>query len=239
MSLYLLCFVVLVFSLFLYPKMKTKRQVTRWYQHWEIEKHQRTFNQLYDDVNGFQISRGARDNSIDAPEYVYGEVDFPSFIALISLCNPNENSVFYDLGSGTGKAVLACTMVFKMKKSCGIELFASLHTQALQQRKKLAQLTAYQLTAPQIEFIHTNFLHANLMDATIVFINATALLGSRWHEVCKRLENHTSPHALIISTSKPILSSALTVIKETKVRMSWGIVSAYIHQHSQAIDNIE
>lgn len=69
------------------------------------------FQNLYEDVDGYSISRKAR-VKMDAFAYTYGEIEFLSFIALLSLVKPNENSVFYDLGSGTGKAVIAAAMVY-------------------------------------------------------------------------------------------------------------------------------
>ena len=63
----------------------------------------------------------------DAIEYVYGEIEFLPFIALLSLDKPDSKTVFYDLGSGIGKAVLACAMVYPVHKSVGVELLPELY----------------------------------------------------------------------------------------------------------------
>lgn len=73
-------------------------------------------------------------------EYAYGEIKFMSFIALLSLTNPDADTVFYDLGSGIGKAVLACSMVFPIRKSVGVELFPELYVDACTRAKDLAKI---------------------------------------------------------------------------------------------------
>lgn len=85
-------------------------------------------------------------------EYSYGEIEFFSFIALLSLINPNENTVFYDLGSGTGKAVIACGMVFPVQKSIGIELFPELYLHSCQQVEQLAAIKQYDTQAQKLSF---------------------------------------------------------------------------------------
>ncbi|WP_242602198.1 hypothetical protein [Legionella nagasakiensis] len=174
------------------------------------------------------MSRKARENQ-DAMEYLYGEVDFISFIALLSCARPNKNTIFYDLGSGIGTAVLACTMVFHVKKSCGIELFSTLHNTALKQKENLRQTPGYATVARKIHFIHGDFLKTDFREATLIFINATAFIGDTWTALCQRLEN-VSPGTIIITTSKKIPSTVFSVMHATTVKMSWGLVTAYIQR---------
>ncbi|PJD94082.1 MAG: hypothetical protein CK424_00555 [Legionella sp.] len=172
----------------------------------------------------------ARTNA-DAFEYVYGEIDNTSLIALMSLINPNSSTIFYDLGSGVGKAVLMCAMVFDLKKACGIELFPLLHDAAQQQLTALSTDQAYHHTAKKIEFICASFLDIDFSDATLIFISATGLFGDTWVALNQRLEQ--LPNApIIITTTKKLLSSKFTIHRITRVQMSWGIVDAYIQQNT-------
>lgn len=205
-----------------------QRRLARWRRSLELDRHQAVFNDLYADTDGFQLSKYARQGN-DAMEYVYGEIDFESFIALLSLCKPDSDSIFYDLGSGVGKAVLACAMVFNVRKSCGIELFENLHHCAERQRRRLAALTEYKDKSQAIELIHADFLNIPLSDASLVFVNASAWFGEFWEKTSQHLEQ-LKPGALIISTSKALVSNVFQTRHITTVKMSWGVVNAYIQQ---------
>ena len=177
---------------------------------------------------GFELSKKARVTG-DAFEYTYGEIEFIPFIALIAMTKPTPNTRFYDLGCGTGKAVISCAMVFEMGHYCGIELFKELSDAALTQKERLTQLSAYENRAKKITFIHDNFLNADLSDATLIFINATALIGPTWEKLNEKLSK-TPPGSVVICTTKKLISTAFYVTNITKVEMSWGITVAYIHR---------
>ena len=211
-------------------RWQKQRPIQQWYKQLNLKKHQLIFNELFSKVDGFTLSQEAR-NAFDAMEYTYGEIDFISFIALISLAHPNTNTVFYDLGSGTGKAVFACAMVFDIKKSCGIELFSPLHQAALSLQDDLQNYADYQSKSKTIHLINHNFLHVDFNDATLIFINATALFGETWTTLIQRLE-HTNPCSIIITTSKKLNSNVFILLRSVTVQMSWGLVEAHIHQHT-------
>lgn len=174
------------------------------------------------------MSREARAEH-DAIEYTYGEIDFIPFIALLSLTKPDEQTIFYDLGSGTGKAVLACAMVFNVQKSCGIEIFPQLHHAALMQQQRLLELPDYKMKAAHIDFINMDFLQTGISDATLIFINTTALFGETWLALNNYLK-HVKIYTTIITTSKKLLSDDFVVKRITTVQMSWGLVDAYIQE---------
>lgn len=226
---WLLISLVIIIVAFLYSKnSRRKIYISRWRKALELNKHAAIFEQLYADIDGFSISRQERAVH-DSPEYVYGEIIFEPFIALLSLCQPNSSTVFYDLGSGTGKAVLACAMVFNVKKSCGIELFPALHSAASSLQQRLMLNAEYQENASRIEFKNSDFLKIELADASLVFINATAFFGEVWLAISAHMEQ-LKPGTLVISTSKPLHSGQFLTIHKTEVAMSWGIVSAFIQQ---------
>lgn len=215
-----LCFAYLLIKVF---KNKNKMQIRRWKQALNLDQHLALFETLYAEVNGFYLSKQARSRQ-DALEYIYGEIDFLSFIALLSLTKPNANTVFYDLGSGVGKAVIACALVYPVKKSIGIELLPELHHSAKQCAQRLRQVRQ----ALNIQFILNDFLEQNLEEATLIFINATTIIGPSWEKLCQHL-NRLSKEPIIITTSKPLVSLVFTPKIKTIVQMSWGPVAAYIH----------
>lgn len=202
-------------------------KIYRWRSALALDKHHRIYQQIIYGIDGFKLSRLAR-TKIDAMEYVYGEIEFLPFIALLSLTKPNENTVFYDLGSGSGKAVIAMAIVFPVKKSCGVELFAELYAAGIEQQRRLARVPDYETAATRIDFIHDNFINTNIHDATLIYINATGFFGDIWNVLNRKLEE-ISTCLTVITTSKPLKSQAFTLQKITAVQMSWGVVKAYIH----------
>ena len=203
----------------------------RWYRSLDLKKHQKNFDALFQGINGFALSQLARKKE-DAMEYTYGEIEFLPFIALLSLVKPDQNTVFYDLGSGTGKAVLACAMVYPIKKSCGIELFDELHQSACEQKNHMQTIQDYQQKAQAIDFICNNFLNADFSDATLIFINATALFGQTWDDLIQRLRQ-LKTGTLILTTSKKLPSDAFEIKKATRIQMSWGVVRVFIFQRAE------
>lgn len=204
-------------------------EIWLWRRRLKLKQHALQFNQLYQGVNGFILSKQARQQK-DACEYVYGEIEFESFIALLSLCRIHSDSVFYDLGSGTGKAVIAAAMVFQLKKSIGVELFSTLHDTAALQQQKLSGQGLYQSVAPKIQFINQDFLKLNYDGATLLFINATAFFDPYWQTISKHLENCLSPGTVVLTSSKALRSQQFLTLKTTSIAMNWGIVDIFMQQ---------
>ena len=220
----LLALSLLVFILRRYQK---GRHIRQWKKALHLHEHQQVFQNIYQNTNGFILSQQARQKN-DAPEYVYGEIEFIPFIALLSLISPNDKTIFYDLGCGTGKAVLACAMVFPVHQSVGVELFPELYLSACKQAEQLAQIANYSEQIKKIKFISGDFLETNLNDATLIFINSSALFGPTWEKLCERL-NHLPHLDTVITTSKALHSDKFSIIQRVPVAMSWGVVYAYIH----------
>ena len=63
----------------------------------------------------------------DEKNLIYGEVDFHSFFRVLRKINPVKGGTFYDLGSGTGRAVLAARFTRDFSKCIGIEILHGLH----------------------------------------------------------------------------------------------------------------
>lgn len=224
---------IILVSLIIYKDLKNKLQIHRWKKALNLKNHQKTFHGIYKSTNGFQISKQARLPK-DAPEYTYGEIEFVTFIALLSQTNINQDTIFYDLGSGTGKAVLACAMVFPVKKACGIELFTNLYKASRQQRDKLSTLAEYQDKTKNIQFINSDFLEVDFSDANLIFINATAFIGDIWEKLNAKLAKLPS-EVTIFSASKKLVTDRFSLVKTTRMQMSWGVVYVYVYSKVVAL----
>jgi hypothetical protein len=97
------------------------------------EKAEAVFNQLFNDCSievAKQASKGERANKNLTKErsLIYGEVEFASFnVVLRKICtNLSPGGNFYDIGSGSGRAVFAARLTQDFNKCTGIELMEDL-----------------------------------------------------------------------------------------------------------------
>jgi len=198
---------------------KAKYQRLMWRKTYRIPQNIQGTQQLYQDIDGFELSRLEKQNRLDL-SLTYGEIDLESFLALLSLVKPSSQDVFYDLGSGIGKTVIAAAKTYQFKKAYGIETLHSLH-QVAEHKKSLCELTSF------VEFKHQNIMEANWSDADILFINVASFVAHDWHGLCEKLIRYPVP--TIITCSKPLPKEHFD-IQATQVLCSWGIVPAYIHR---------
>ena len=71
---------------------------------------------------------------------IYGEVDYHSFYRVLRKINAPAGSVFYDLGSGTGKAVFVARLTQDFSRCIGIEVLSALHQRAQAVTDRLVEL---------------------------------------------------------------------------------------------------
>ncbi|WP_367608025.1 hypothetical protein [Legionella sp. W05-934-2] len=226
-SLWLVLALVSIMVLLL-PAYFRNNRLKIWRKELDIDKHESVFNDLYLEINGFEASKLARQQK-DEFALTYGEIRFQSFIALLSLCKPGQETIFYDLGSGAGKAVVAAAMVFPLKKATGIERLNTLDEQAQQIKQRLITHPNYIHKEPVIHFNHNDFLLCDWCDGNLIFINSTAIIGDLWSQLMDKLALLKND-AIVITTTKSIPLESYTIIYCTDVLMSWGIVKAYIHR---------
>lgn len=76
--------------------------------------------------------------------------------------------IFYDLGAGAGKGVIAASLLHSFEKCKGIELLQSLHKMSLELKEKVflhkveieeeVRQTDHDYRIPEIEFIHADLI---------------------------------------------------------------------------------
>lgn len=210
-----------------FKRYLTFLHIRRWKRSLDVEKLHDIFKELFAQIDGFALSQTVRQKQ-DAIDYVYGEIEFVPFVALLSLAKLQPEDVFYDLGCGIGKAVFACAMVFELKKCVGIELLVPLYEGACSQIDVINTMKP-QLNYSPVVFIQGDFFEINFDDATCIFINSTAFFGSTWENICSKIDK-LPLCTRVITTSKPLMGHGFHLIHTTKMETSWGVISAYIHE---------
>lgn len=200
----------------------------------EITQATEIFDRLYTGVPGYEIAQsekkrvGKQDSST-----TYGEIVPQAFHEVLSAVSPREGEVFFDLGSGTGKATLMAALSFPFSRSVGIELLPGLGDAA---RQVLAQFDAQVRPAlgpeyqqRKIEYIDGDFLQVDLSQADIVFAHGTcypheliAQLGAKLAEL--------RTGARVILVGHTFDTPELGFIKMMLMRADWGTALAALYQ---------
>jgi SAM-dependent methyltransferase len=184
----------------------------------------RKCDRIYQNICGFTLAVNARtQQQLFSYEYIYGEINYQSFIKLLNKCEITSRSIFYDLGSGLGKAVICAALLYDFKKVCGIEQLQLLHEQA-----KLAE---QQTAKNNIHFYHADILTHDWHDADIIFINASAYIGDFWQQLLKKLIELKKGTQIIV-VSKLLPEEYFTVKYSDFMPMSCGIVRVGVYEMS-------
>lgn len=193
------------------------------------------FSKLYEGINATALSLQERKekNLYEDYTYTYGEVTFYSFVNLLEIVQPKPGEVFYDLGSGAGKAVFIAGLVFDLGKACGIEKLTGLYNLSSQLVEKLKTIPETQQYFPNkqfnIEFIHGDILSQDISDANIVFISATCFRGEFWDRVVGKLAKLKTGTRVILG-SVALNIGGYKLIHTNLHLMSWGMSTVFIYE---------
>jgi trans-aconitate methyltransferase len=180
---------------------------------------------LYKNISGEQLSKQDRGTIInDDFSLVYGEIVFESFVELLERANPKKDEVFYDLGSGTGKAVITSALTQNFSKCVGVELLPSLYKASESVLGKLTE-SAY----PEIKFIQGDLFQIDISEANIVFINATGFFGETFYALVTKLKSLT-PGTRIIIISKELKSKQFQLQHQDVHLMSWAWTRGSVYE---------
>lgn len=206
-----------------------------------IKKTEHLLKGLYKNVRATRVSRNEckQMGLTNQHEFIYGEIQFLSFFSILDKIRPRAHEKFYDLGCGGGKATISAALFFDVAQSVGIELLPGLCTLANQQlikaqheihSNKAIDAPLYLQKLSRVQFINGNFLHHDFSDGDIIFINATALPGNIWDELCVKLLQ-LKPGSRVIVTTKTVSHHAFELIYQGRELMSWGMNSVRIYTH--------
>jgi SAM-dependent methyltransferase len=184
-----------------------------------MDEANQLYNELFFDTSlevGKTLSKNERDEKLLAAEksLIYGEVEFNSFYRVLRKINPAPGTVFYDLGSGTGKAVFAARFAYDFSKCIGIEILSSLHEQGekvlLRYNKDFKNNLA--LGQSQHAMLYEgSFLDFDWFDGELVFANSTCYddqLMLALSDMAGRLQ----PGAIVVTFTKGMSSDKVCYI---------------------------
>lgn len=192
---------------------------------------------MYEGIDSYMISSSARKK---LPYYdrshTYGEVLPESFYKILSAVKPKEDEVFYDLGSGTGRAVFLAGLLYPFSRVNGIEKLSELW-----QTSKIIQNKFDSEVRPglpdgkknlRINFIRGDFLEVDFFDADVIFAHATCFHDEFLMELQRRFL-YLKKGARLITVTKTLSLPILDYVKTETHRLSWG--NSTIHYYLKTI----
>lgn len=200
----------------------------------DLIQAKKLFNQLYEKVDGRALSlKGREEMELKSKSFVYGEVVPDTFYEIIQDLQPKPSDIFYDLGSGTGKAIFLAHWLFEFRKCIGIELLDTLYNASVEVMKRyeteIKPKLRYKLENSEMQLIHGDILKYDMSDADIIFVNSTCFQEDLMTALDEKLEC-VRPNAHIITLSKPLKSPYYYQYKHKLYDFSWGQATAFYHR---------
>ena len=166
---------------------------------------------------------------------IYGEVLFHTLNEIFEKTREKygleQGGIFYDLGSGIGKAVVSAAILHDFSTCIGIEILPELYNLSLcLQQKYLKHKNKYTYlrdSTNDVRFINDDMFNYNWTDATCFFANSTCFD----EDLIKKISNYPVKSGTVcISTTKRMLKSSWQLLETCHKDMSWGKATVYIHK---------
>ncbi len=185
------------------------------------------------------LSREERTNKdlLTTSSLTYGEIDYGSFYKIMKRLGPCRDLKFYDLGSGTGRAIIESRLMADFKSIRGIEILNGLHNAAEQIVQDFnsdagdvgyKHNLAYQ-DAGDMGVVEGSILDLDWTDGDIIFANSTCFSPELIDKISS-LGEGLRPGAIVITFTKGLTSTAFELLDKTRLKMSWGPATVYIHR---------
>ncbi|CAD8090348.1 unnamed protein product [Paramecium sonneborni] len=180
-------------------------------------------------------------NHLTSNSLSYGEIEFTSLSMVFQQVQPNKGGVFYDLGSGIGKSVIAASLMHQFDICKGIEYLHSLHEQACKLKQEvekqkslieqeMEQIGVYDYQQPKIEFIQGDFRELDWSDGTFLFASTTCFDPDLMKQLSKKAADLKEGSYFITVTKTLEPQIGWDLIKSIKVQLSWGLATIHIQQ---------
>ena len=176
------------------------------------------------DISRQEVARAKKEGRYDEVAGLgYGEVDVEAFGSFIKgLPSTHANGVFLDLGSGSGKAVLAAAFEGCFSSCIGVEIVGPLHTLATQALERAREIDADK--ASRVSFVQGDmFAKEELWRlADVVLITCTLFTDDMMARLDRAVDELIRPGTIVITTTRRLNSMRARQISEGRVKYAKG-----------------
>ena len=197
----------------------------------DVDTARMLYNRLYKGVDGFSASMGNRRRlQLHSKELTYGETTFNAMSTILEYVNPKPDDVFYDLGCGAGKAVIAAALLRDWKKLLGIEILEDVYTVAQGVLKQLEEYNQnLETPLPPVQFVNADLTTYDFSNGNVVYIASTCFDYDFMNNLAKRCERLASG-SRIITLTKELNSPELHHANKMTMIMSWGDTTVHTYE---------
>ena len=185
------------------------------------------FNELFKEVDGRVISQSERnEKKIVGSQYIYGEIELVHFLLLLKIACNKVKGVFWDLGSGTGKALIAASLSnMSFSKICGVEILEGLYNTSITIINKYCENT--KTGQDKFKLVNGDMKEVDWSDGDVVYIASICFSDDLIRDIAEKGKALKSG-AKIISLKKWPTTEVYNLLYDLKIKMSWGNTSVYI-----------
>lgn len=174
---------------------------------------------------------------------VYGEIDLRGFCQLLNEIPHTPNDVFYDLGSGSGRAVMAARFIGDFQECIGIELLENLHQLASSVKSLYKFQYQHKLIHQHVQFICSDLLDCDgwWKNGTVVYIPNLLFDVDLMDQIAeKAMKLRSGAHCICLKKfNTTAFDSAFELIQQRPVPMSWGQSNVYVYRRRNATPTIK
>lgn len=193
------------------------------------------FNYLYNNINGYSVSKEARQKSgQDTEKLLYGELPFSTWGEIVERANPKKDGVFFDLGSGTGRVVMQSHLLFDFKKCVGVELLEGLYNKACEVKEEFEKSVKPQIKnhveARELTFLQQNIFETDLRDADFILMNHPFKDGEIFMQLEEKFLKELKSGTKIVTTIRALKSEGFKNLGSQNYKFSWGDSTAHFFE---------
>lgn len=185
-------------------------------------------NEIYKNVDPMKVSINYREShNLNSKNFVYGEVVLPDFLKILEFVKLNENDIFYDLGSGSGKAVISSFLYKNPKLSIGIEYIPDLVGIANSALRKLEEKFNQKIN--NVKFINEDIRNYDFSDGNVFFLHCTTWEEELMENVEKTLIK-SQKGSRIITVTKQLKNKFFKNFKTGYYKFTWGTATVNFYE---------
>jgi hypothetical protein len=193
----------------------------------EILDKCKIFKEVFSKTKGGSISQEERNvKELHGSEYTYGEIEVLYFIDLLKTVYTKKGGVFWDLGSGAGKALIAAALGYNsFDKICGVEQLEGLYTVSIEIINKFCAKS--NIDKSLFSVVKGDMRTIDWSNADVIYASSICFPDDLIKELAEKGKS-LKKGTIILSLKAWHLKTEYKVVNNIQLKMTWGKTGLYI-----------